>query len=481
MIIKLLQKEEGMALPIVMMIIAVVTLLGFTSVMLVNNQTVMGKRYENSETALAIAEAGINQCLWHLNQDSKFYTTPQGQDFLGKEHDFKNGKYIVEIDAPDSDRPTVKIKSTGWLNGEETNKFALEVEVQKRQFVQYAFLSELEETQKGEKVHWSTGDVINGPVHTNGTLYISGRPVFNDRVTYSKGIQVQGNPVYNNDRPEKVEPLEFPKNNDQLKELAQNGGNYFVGRTCILLDGNTIRIKNKNNPVQTITDFGNGVIYVDGNTSKSGKWDEGLANVFVAGRLNGRLTIAAKNDIYIAGYDPTELKWSNAKKKPQGGVLYYDTTFDEQGNVIHDGDDMLGLIANQNIYILHGWFDDDFLDWLLEILFGSSPEDITIHAAVFALKGSFEYENYDAVSLLGGFINILKQLFGVIEKETVTLVGSICQYYRGAVGMERFFFDSGYDRKHYSYDRRMAYDSPPHFLEPENAGWEIVSWKRVAP
>jgi len=66
-------------------------------------------------------------------------------------------------------------------------------------------------------------------------------------------------------------------------------------------------------------------------------------------------------------------------------------------------------------------------------------------------------------------------------KGTIHFVGSICQHRRGAVSM---FGDRGLTRgykKNYKHDPRMAYESPPLFLEPENAGWEIISWKRVAP
>lgn len=46
MITKLLQKEEGIALPTVVVIIAIITLLGFTAFFLVSSQTAMGNRYE---------------------------------------------------------------------------------------------------------------------------------------------------------------------------------------------------------------------------------------------------------------------------------------------------------------------------------------------------------------------------------------------------------------------------------------------------
>jgi Tfp pilus assembly protein PilX len=105
----LLKEDSGIAMPIVVVIIAVVTLLGFTSVVLMENQTSMGKRYEASESALSIAEAGINEYLWHLNKDSRFYATPEGDDFVNdsgkpREHEFQSGKYTLEITAPTAAR-----------------------------------------------------------------------------------------------------------------------------------------------------------------------------------------------------------------------------------------------------------------------------------------------------------------------------------------------------------------------------------------
>lgn len=253
----------------------------------------------------------------------------------------------------------------------------------------------------------------------------------------------------------------FPETNQQLKTQAKYNGYYFEGRTSIMLDGDSIKIRNKGNSVQTINDLKNGVIYVDGTVVEeqapyrfNNKWNSDLGNVFVSGTMNGRLTIATSNDIYITGYDPTEFDFSKAKKT--GGIKYYDTTFDGQGNVVSNGDDMLGLVANKYIFILHyGWFGK---------MNNTSValNDITIHAALFALNKSYEFERYDRDKLLG----------------TITLIGSICQNRRGAVGLVGA---SGYSNKDYTHDRRMSYDTPPHFLEPTNAGWEIVSWNRVTP
>jgi hypothetical protein len=478
--IALLKKDSGIAMPVVVAVIAIITLLGFTSVALVENQGSMGKRYEKSESALSVAEAGVNEYLWRLNKDSRFYATPEGIDFVNdggvpREHEFQNsdGIYTLEITEPTAADPTVKIKSTGWIKGDENSKYAVDVDVRKRRFVQQIYLSGDEKDLSGEEVWWTTGDVVNGPFHTNGTLNIKGTPQFYGRVTYSNKVNgPNSGSNFHEGPPEKVEPLAFPLTNKQLKIQAKYNGYYFNGRTSIMLDGNSIKIKNKDNSVQTITDLKNGVIYIDGkvykesydNEKKADKWDPDLGNVFVSGKLNGRLTIAAANDIYITGYDPTIYNWNSVKNNPTGGIMYYDTdfTFDEYGNVVSysDGDDMLGLVADQRIRILHyGWFGTNSGSVALN--------SITIHAAIFALNKSYEFENHTQ----GDF-------------DTIKLVGSICQNRRGAVGTFNRYTgesESGYAHKNYSHDPRMAYDTPPHFLEPTNAGWEIVTWKKVSP
>ena len=122
-------------------------------------------------------------------------------------------------------------------------------------------------------------------------------------------------------------------------------------------------------------------------------------------------------------------------------------------------------IANEYIYILTQYWPWDSGSYYRSVN-DVAPKNITIHAAVFAINNSFGVERYNQIGLKG----------------TIHLVGSICQHRRGAVAM---FDDRGLTRgykKNYTHDPRMAYESPhPIFLEPENAGWEIVSWKRVAP
>ena len=126
--------------------------------------------------------------------------------------------------------------------------------------------------------------------------------------------------------------------------------------------------------------------------SSSQKFNSKSGNAFVSGTLQGRLTIAAANNIYITGRDPTEFNYSQAEVNPSGGVTYANTTFSpypasgEQTGYLAEGDDMLGLVANNYIHILgNGWFSGNPSN--------VAPENVAIHGALFSITKGFGYES----------------------------------------------------------------------------------------
>ncbi|HHX51484.1 MAG TPA: hypothetical protein GX711_08605, partial [Clostridia bacterium] len=109
---------------------------------------------------------------------------------------------------------------------------------------------------------------------------------------------------------------------------------------------------------------------------------------------------------------------------------------------------------NNYIHILgNGWFSGNPSNVALE--------NVTIHGALFSITKGFGYEFYDTY-----------------EKGIITLRGSLIQKTREPVGQFNFWGDTGYD-KDYAHDSRMLYSSPPHFLEPQNTGWELTGWKEI--
>ncbi|MEW6244731.1 MAG: hypothetical protein AB1497_10855 [Bacillota bacterium] len=454
------KEEHGLALPVALLVVTIITILGFSAAYIVDSQTQMGNRFAGGERALYFAEAGIHKYLWHLNKNPKYYEVPEedkgpSEARLGVNTPFEDGFYYLEIEPPTEATPVVTIRSTGWASQDPSNRRTVEVQVRKRQFVQQIYITDREETPDGQVVWWITGDHVWGPFHTNGTININGNPVFHDRVTYSGSLNIVpgSNPKFLNGEPEKVAPMVLPPSNAQIMLHALSDYR-FTGRTSIMLDGNQLKIRNKNGAVQIRPLPPNGVIYVDG-TSGS-KWDLNAGNVFVSGTLNGRLTIAAANNIYITSRDPTNFDYGSATVTH--GIRYANGNFNPKGAMT---DDMLGLVAQEYVRILHyGWFGNPAYDNT-----DVASSEMTIHATIMALNWCFEYEDYSSGSI----------------KSNLNIVGSVIQKYRGAVGT----FDSktgvrktGY-MKHYTHDPRLAYDSPPHFSEPVNAGWEIMTWREI--
>ncbi len=246
----------------------------------------------------------------------------------------------------------------------------------------------------------------------------------------------------------------------------------------------------------------NEVIYVDGNTgngttgsnNNTRKMDRALGNVFVAGRLDGQLTITAANDIYVVGRNPCD--WSkppnsnldNWLKDP--GVTYKDTSF-EQVFIRNDwdhtrvngmGEDMLGLVADRKVHLLHYVWPSGYdkptykytetnrrgqtttnkdslsttPNYYWDVSTDLSPHKITIYAAIYAGTDSFGFEEYDKGSVKGD----------------LEIVGSITQQIRGPIGTVN---TSGY-KKDYSHDPRMLLDAPPFYPLPDNIGWLSSHW-----
>lgn len=146
-------------------------------------------------------------------------------------------------------------------------------------------------------------------------------------------------------------------------------------------------------------------------------------DLFVRGTLDGEVTLAAENFIYVVG----------------------------STRLVSQDDDMLGLIGNSMVYV-----------WNPALRSGSSyrpsSPSITIEAAILSLR-SFAVQN---TSESGG-------------RGTLTVRGSISQAFRGVVAQ-----NSGYD-KDYRYDPRMRTESPPHFLSPTTIAYGVTTWIETSP
>jgi Tfp pilus assembly protein PilX len=443
--------NRGDVIIFVMMLLAVLAVLGTSSLYLLGEQNKMVNRQDHSEDALYYAEAGYNEYLYQLNQDSKFYTTAASTALLSADQAYRDGYYRLQIILPTLSNPEVKIISTGWSAQSPSIRRTVKVSVFKRQFSQsVSLMGQMNSPNNGGPVSWGDGEQIHGPFHTNGDLNTTGSPHFYDKVSYVGNYTKSGSgPIFDvAGQPEHTTILAFPITNSQLALWGQTsyGGLTYTGSTCILLNGSTLKIRNGNTLYNSVPIPTSQVIYVTG-------------DLWISGQLDGRLTIVANGNIYIVGKDPTNFTYSSATVT--GGITYADqnipTSASWTGSMTND---LLGLVTSANIMVYTRYWPTAG-GGTTTILDSSIPQNINIQACLFAFGSNSTYGVTDYQNLSNkGFIH---------------LIGAAITSYRSATYSGNV---NGYKEDNW-YDYRLSYDTPPHFLEPTNSGWEVRNWEEI--
>jgi Tfp pilus assembly protein PilX len=344
----------------------------------------------------------------------------------------------------------------------------------------------------GGAINFITGDVINGPMHSNDDVSISGSPQFGS--TSSDAVEAPG--FYsNNGTPTTTctscdivgmlntaaPTLQLPPNDLQLLQVAdgdvatQTNGCYtkagcvFTGPTTIVLTGSTFTVTNasyNSGAATTGLSPSNGVIYianasggctptntytpyiVNSTATYSNADNTGCGNATVSGTYSNSLTIGTDNDIIINGnITPTGVTVNSSS----GGTP-----------PTPSGTALLGLIANDFVRVYH-----PLSGTRSSASFGTCPNPNTnatgsltnlyVYAAILAVNHSFIVDNFDCGTTLGDLY----------------VYGVIAQNFRGPVGTESGgTVVSGYTKGYY-YDTRFQALSPPYFLDPVSAGWEV--------
>jgi len=162
-------------------------------------------------------------------------------------------------------------------------------------------------------------------------------------------------------------------------------------------------------------------------------------DAFVSGTMNGRLTIAAENNIIVTGM----------------------TRYAYRVDTSQAQDDLLGLIATNNVEVYHPVQLSGTSTYTN--LAGSPTANVEIDAAILSVQHSFRVQNYQYGAQLG----------------TLTVFGAIAQKYRGIVGQSGSS-GTGF-LKNYIYDKRLQWDSPPKFLNPVQSAFAPTQWSELQP
>jgi hypothetical protein len=285
---------------------------------------------------------------------------------------------------------------------------------------------------EGGTIWFKTGDLLEGPIHSNDQISILGSPVFMGKVTSTASSFNQGspfNPDFQNSYQLGVPPIIFPTEQDVMD-------NYWSENTLppgliidatfgkkaeiiFLANGNltydvwhwegATKVYDIQNQVEDLDDL-RGFIFVDG-------------HVWIEGVVNGAVTLFATKKIKIRDDITYLLSDGNGKPLPMC-------------------DDYLGLIAKMDVLILDNT---------------ANRNDVKINAAILTLGDSFTVQNY----------------WSGAPRGDLTIYGSLSQLVRGPVGTT---FPTGYV-KDYHYDGRFADTAPPYY--PSVGKYHYLYWKEI--
>ncbi|QQG49884.1 MAG: hypothetical protein HZB70_03765 [Candidatus Berkelbacteria bacterium] len=167
--------KKGFVLPLVLGFAAVVLIITSALLSLTANNYNVVKKQSNSNSALSVAEAGINYYLWHLSHNNQDYCdgnscagngpfgpyTHQYFDTAGQ----SAGSYDITITPPSGNSTSVTVRSEGTsVSGEKRTVLAT---LGVPSFAQYSFVTNSE-------AWFGDTESTNGLVHSNRGIHYDG-------------------------------------------------------------------------------------------------------------------------------------------------------------------------------------------------------------------------------------------------------------------------------------------------------------------
>jgi hypothetical protein len=398
----------------------------------------------DSQRAFWLAEAGKERALRYLTHLTRppeteltIYQNEPGPD---------GGDYTVACLADTAAHYQVEkafvLDSVGHFGQRERR---IRERIRMTSFAQYAYFTDNEQAPGGSSIWFFSTDVIEGRLHTNGTLRIAGSPQFLDLVTSASDHMlaypsdwvddpsdwpVGGNNPYFAAGFELNSPqIPLPTQTLDLRQEAMTGGVFLAPESEVELGvmgtpnpipaPGWLRCRNLPPPNGAwtsvrIASLANKVVFCNG-------------NLHIKGVLDGELTVASWRDVRIE--DNVTYLGSNAQGAPLPGC-----------------DDLLGIVAGDNVVFVENV---------------PNQTDLIIDGVLMALNTSVTAENYNSG----------------LPRGTLTVYGGLIQKYRGAVGtFSGSSITHGY-QKNYHYDQRVTARTPPAF--PLTGVYDEVAWSET--
>ena len=520
----LLRDERGFSMVTVSLMIMVLSAFSAVAFAATNNDVAPSAKDRDAKAAYSAAEAGINYYLFRLNQDKDFWTkcdqvappgggapNPVVQQWDGPSSgvaDTRTGhwrnlpsssaQYAIEVlhasgfaacdpnnqlSMFNTTNGTFSIRSTGQKNGVRRSVVA---SFRHRGFLDFLYFTDYEtidpianpggpancavyrrdgRSSQCPDITFASADAIHGPFHTNDSIVVCGTPTLGrvppdggpDNIEISgpnPGYQTSGgcfggtNPSFSKPPLTGAPTLGMPPTNSTLQSVATPAGT-FTGRTIIVFSGANMTVNG--GASQAIP--ANGVIYVKTATAGCGSTYDGTpayndstncANVYVKGSYSVPITIASDNDIIVTDNLTHTGTTARLGLIPLNFArVYHPVTTDSNGNCIN----MTAGGTNPNLPGV------------------TTPgQNMNIDAAILSLRHSFIVDNWSCGS----------------PKGNLSVHGAIAQEFRGPVATGGAIITHGYV-KDYWYDDRLAYLSPPYFLDPVQSSWRVSRMTEQLP
>ena len=355
-----------------------------------------------------------------------------------------NGNYRVSIVYNNNPRSNYTITSSGtYANITKT----LQLKIIGASISKYSYWSTTEINAAFGGPLWWVGEpgmemLTTGPVQTNGQLNIFGNPIFNGPVTeanlpingnvlgsiptsntpnYYPGVASNPNIIFSQGITNDASSINLPPQQtlNAIKTVATDGsGLVLTGASTVIFNPTgtitvTGTVKNASGAVtatyhNTVLQApANGVVYVQNNT---GQQD---GNVTVQGTVNGQLTVAADQNVFLSG------------------SVAYNSDPRENPN----STDLVALVANQNITVIEA----------------SAPTQLEVSGVLEALQGSFQVDQYWVYR-------------GNASQAVMDQFGSLINFVCGATGEIDMSGNllAGWNQIQ-SYDTRLTSMAPPGF------------------
>ncbi len=191
---KLLKNEAGISLATTLFFVAIVSIISASVAFTTASQLTNTETASDRTLAFNIAEAGLERLIGVYGQD--FPTSfPQSETFIYNDEPLNGGSYTLSVVKDPDNVNGVKIKSVGTLDGHQrTIEVTLKGIPEVFNYAMASNAGELElENDGGEG---STYMLINGNVHSNGSIDLDGGKIYVNTPFYNEGAGSVPNPYY---------------------------------------------------------------------------------------------------------------------------------------------------------------------------------------------------------------------------------------------------------------------------------------------